>query len=554
MKTLTSRLLLPFAAIAMTCSTSVFAISDRVIATFDTDTIPAADDGGTPKTLTWSSVNAAGGSGSGSLYLTVNYLNQTGWQDSKLGLSDPGSYDFAWPGIDCTLYVNLEFDIKVDQANSFPSSDGNYGGIQVVLQGWDGANGNSGLSWTPIAYPTIANNSVWQHVVIPLTSFPHNLNRLVLNFFGNPVTNTISYWLDNVKLTAPPAPPPTLQLAKAPPGGLTTIASQPAPQGTYQRQIIRTATGAYSFHTANAASNTPTYSLTIADFPGRTYSGFIAQMFLIPQYVHGDSSQTNMQYGPTDSAIDWNSGSVIYWTIGQSTNGNSYSDFRVKTNLFSQQYMAFNDQPGGEFGTNGYPVGHLAALTNTTAGPVGTWTLTFNNNTNVTIKAADGTTTNFVLNSSWADYFQDPLYAYVGIQPNDNARIGQSATFSRVKISGSSSEIDDTFTSSGPPYLLDTNTWAKSAADGSGIFVNPPDASYWLSWTTPDPGFQTVYATDDIKKSLGNNEWADLAMPPATWLTINNRHMAVITQSGLATAFGGSAPSNSFFALSKPNQ
>jgi hypothetical protein len=277
-------------------------------------------------------------------------------------------------------------------------------------------------------------------------------------------------------------------------------------------------------------------------------------MFLVPEYVHGDSSQTNMQYGIRDSAIDWNSGSVIYWVIGENTNGLAYSDFRVKTNEFSQQYMAFNDQPGGEFGTNGYPAGHLVALTNIPAGPLGTWTLSFNNNTNVTIKSPDGTTTNFVLNSAWADYFQDPLHAYVGIQPNDDARIGQSATFSRVKFSGSASEIDDTFTASGPPYVLDTNIWVKSASDGSGIFVNPPDAKYWLSWTTPDAGFQTVYATDDLTKKLSNNEWVDLAMPPARWITANNRHMAVITQSGLATAFGGSAPSNSFFALSKPNQ
>ncbi len=525
-------------------ATSVRAITDRIIATFDADISVTHDDGGIAKTLAWSQTNAPSSPAGGSLYVTVNYPVATGWNDSKVGITDPApAGDFAWPGIDCTLYANLEFDVMVDQANSHPAVNGSYGGVQVVFQGWAGANGNpSDIGWVPIAAPTLANVSGWQHMVVSLTPYPHNLNKLVLNFFTNPGTNSISCWVDNIKLTAPPAPPPTLQIAKAPPAGLTCIASKSG--DTYQRQIIRTLDNSYSFHSTTAPSNTTTYSLTIADFPAKAYSGYIAQMFLVPQYVHNDFNQTNMQFGPTDSSIDWNSGSVIYWVIGQNANGKAYSDFRVKTNEFSQQHMAFDDAP---FGT--YPNGHLAAF-GVNSGVIGTWTLSINNNTNVTIIAPDASQTNFVMNPDWADYFQSYVYAYVGIQPNDNARIGQSTTFSRVRIAGSLAEIDDDFVSAGPPYTLNSSIWTKSAADGQGILINPPDAKLWLKWSTPDSGFSTVYTTDDITKRVANNEWIDLVRPPSSWTTVNDKHMIIIRQSDLDAAFGYS-PTQAFFQLWK---
>src|SRR5882762_6205297 len=73
------------------------AISDRIIDTFDTDISAIHDDGGVTKTIAWSGTNA-GGSGSGSMYVSVQYPVGTGWNDSKVGVTDPApGTDFAWP-------------------------------------------------------------------------------------------------------------------------------------------------------------------------------------------------------------------------------------------------------------------------------------------------------------------------------------------------------------------------------------------------------------------------------------------------------------------------
>ncbi len=63
---------------------------------------------------------------------------------------------------------------------------------------------------------------------------------------------------------------------------------------------------------------------------------------------------------------------------------------------------------------------------------MGKWSVSFNNNTNVTITAPDNTTTNFTIPATDAAYFQNPLFVYVGTLPNNNANIGQSSTFSQV--------------------------------------------------------------------------------------------------------------------------
>lgn len=522
---------------------SALAVADRVIATFDADIAVSHDDGGAPKSLAWSPENASG-SGSGSIYATVNWANAAGWQDSKVGITDSGGTDFAWPGIDCRPYANLEFDVKVDATNSFPSTDGNYGLCQVVFQGWAGANGNpSGIDWSPQAVITINNTNGWQHKVVSLSAYPYNLNKLVLNFAVNPGTNTIAYFVDNIVLTAPPSPPPTLSIAPGPKGGFTAIASKAG--DTYQRQIMHTLQSGYSWNTASATSNTTSYSFTIADFPAHPYDGFIAQMFLVPLFVGGETGPNNMQYGANDSSIDWNSGNVIYFTVQQNADGSAAAEWRYKTNTFGGQTMAFND-----FTTNG-PVGHLGHLVCST-GPLGKWSVSFNNNTNVTITAPNNASTNFTLTADVADVFKDPLYMYIGVQPNDNSRIGQSATFSEISVTGASIPLDDTFTNAGPPYALDPAVWAKSAADGSGLIVTPPDSKFWLSWTTPDPGFTNILVTDDLSKSIANDQWMDLGIPQSSWVNSNNRRVVVVPQSLLDAALPGA--NRAFFGLHKLDQ
>jgi len=55
---------------------------------------------------------------------------------------------------------------------------------------------------------------------------------------------------------------------------------------------------------------------------------------------------------------------------------------------------------------------------------LGTWALTFNNNTNVTLTAPDGTTKSLTIPDADAANFQGNLIAYFGVRPANEKRIG----------------------------------------------------------------------------------------------------------------------------------
>jgi hypothetical protein len=180
------------------------------------------------------------------------------------------------------------------------------------------------------------------------------------------------------------------------------------------------------------------------------------------------------------------------------------------------------------------------------AGPLGKWSLTFYNNTNLTITAPDNTSSSYVIPPSDAANFQDPLGVYIGTLPNNNLNIGQSSTFSQVQVLGSAGTINDTFTS------LNTNTWDLYAEDPSGVFVTTSDSKFWLTWPQPDSGFTNVFATDNLKNNVANSQWLSLPTSGTGWINLGgSKHLAVIKQSTLNAAFGYT-PTNSFFQLYHP--
>jgi hypothetical protein len=175
--------------------------------------------------------------------------------------------------------------------------------------------------------------------------------------------------------------------------------------------------------------------------------------------------------------------------------------------------------------------------------------LSFNNNTNVTIAAPNGATTNFTISATDAALFADPLYVYFGTEPTANANIGQSSTFSRISITGAAGAIDDNFVSHGPPYVLDHTVWAFNAADPNGVFVTSPDAKYWITWPLPDGGFTNLYAAESLNKKLGSSQWASLPVAATGWLDVAGvQRTVVVNQSALNTAFSHT-PTNCFFGL-----
>jgi hypothetical protein len=390
-----------------------------------------------------SSHDADGNTASGSMYITVNWplsgdpTWNNGWNDVQVAFS-AGTFT-------STDYIELEAFIKIDVTNSFTALDGSYGVAGLYV------NGGSG-GWQQVqGYATLAATSDWQRIhgfmsAIPGETYDQVVIGLISNG-GSSATNTISYWVDNIRITAPPSVNtnrPPLTIAKAPPAGLTCVAS--APTDAWQRQMVRTVNSSYSWNTAAASSNTTTYSINLAAFPAAAYSGFEAMMYLIP--VSG------MPSGPDGNSVDWDSAHVTYFTITANADGTGEGNFRYKVNdPGAEHFRSWTDLPCG-------------------TGAIGAWSLAFTYNTNVTMTAPDGTSTNLTISAEDAANFLDPVIAYFGVRPADATRIGQSATFSRIRIIGAADAIDDNFVSQGPPYTLDANTWVRKASSPQGLFIS----------------------------------------------------------------------------------
>jgi len=470
---------------------------------------------------TWDPLqDASGNPNSGSMYLTLNWPTNSdpnwnaSWNDVQIA--------FGTPQINSADYINFEFDIKVDVTNSFRALDGSYGALELIVNNpWQNVAG-----WVPLN-----NAEGWQHISAPFSALPSGTyGEAMIGFIsngGSAYTNTLAVWIDNITFTAPPSAhtnQPSLAIAKAPPAGLTCVCSQPA--GTWQRQMIATVNNTYSWDTATAKSNTTTYSMTIAAAPETAYPSFASQMFLVPQL--------GMAGSPIDDSIDWDSANVVSLAVSVNPDHSATAQFQYKVNNAGNWNAAL---------AFGFPCA---------AGPVGTWSLAFNNNTNVTLRAPDNTFTNFTIPASDAALFADPLYYYVGTQPNNNANIGQSSTFSRVQISGAAANIDDNFGAARPPgqpYALDSNTWTLNTADAKGVFITAPDAKYWVSWPLPDYGFTNLYATDNLSKKMGSLQWLSLPSSATGWFdTGGGRRMTIINQSMLDAAFSY-PPTNCYFGL-----
>jgi hypothetical protein len=459
--------------------------------------------------------DSEGNPNSGSMYVTAQWpvhsdptWNQS-WNDIQ--------FAFYTPPFNPTAYINFEVDIKVDVTNSSPAIDGtSYGAIELIVNN----------PWTSVVgWATLAVTNGWQHISGSLSDLPDETNsEAVIGFIsngGDSLTNAVSYWIDNIVFTAPSTVNtnrPTLSLAKVQSPGLTCIASKPG--GTYQRQMLATVNDHYSWNTATATGSTSTYSMTVASFPGTNYSGFGAEMFLVPQ--------AGMAATPFDDNIDWDSTNVAALMIGENADQTATATFQYKLNAPTSWNTA------------------LMVKQSCASGPLGKWTLTFQNNTNVTLTAPDQTSTNFTIPDSDAVYFQDPLFVYVGTQPNNNANIGQSATFSSVHISGPADQINDTFAT------LNTNIWTPYAADPAGVVITDPDAKFWISWPLPDTGFTNVFVTDNLTNSIVASQWLSLSPAATSWISVGgNTRLTVIDQSVLDAAFGYS-PKNCFFELFHP--
>ena len=221
--------------------------------------------------------------------------------------------------------------------------------------------------------------------------------------------------------------------------------------GDWTRELLATAGLNYSW----IGSSTPvTYSTTIASYPGTQYPGFQSVIYMIPNGPLGDPG------------IDYDATDCVEFSIKNNANGTATGLLEYKTN-----------EPSGnaQFTTN-----IVASITTSTV--LGTWSVTFNNDTNVTVTGPGGVSKigNFP-DEATAQVFANPLRLYYGDQQGGAANASAPpAIFSEFAVSGlSGASFDDTFTEA----TINTNLWVLDAPTPGNITLvsAAAGAQGWLS-------------------------------------------------------------------------
>ncbi len=468
-------------------------------------------------------VDAAQDANSGSLKATILFDKTLG--DNQFAVY--GNFKDASGNtvtLDGSKYTNLVFDIRYE-AGSAVNSSGNFGTLETGFKTTDWAQ----IWLKSQTIPNTASNG-WLHVELaidPSAAKIDTINGVVLKMWaGSSLDGAATFWVDNVILHGKKDTTivrPTMAIDSRLTTGLNVYASASGAQ--YQRQNIHTLlTDTNDPPNANnyawvGQSKPVTYSFSLKSFPGTNYAGFQAHLFLVPQSA--------LVYGADDTAVDWNAGSLIFLQLTSDANGLGIARFMVKTNQPGGNSMLWNANPATG------PAGTLAFVTNDT--PLGTWSVTFSQNTAVTLTAPNGSATNFTLGADTAALFAEPLIAYLGAQPNNLDFIGQKAVFNRFQITGAETALDDSFAAE----TLDTGKWKVAAQDNAGVMLVPSTTAFSLSWTLPAVGFN-LQASDTLQPgSWFDPGWGNIVQ-------LGPRRMVLVPAAALTNA------TPYFFRLQKP--
>jgi hypothetical protein len=349
--------------------------------------------------------------------------------------------------------------------------------MQARDYNWDYYIGDNFISQDPVIG---SDYGTWNHYVVPINQQSGNLSDMSIIYWemwqagGGDITNPVTLWMDNVWFETNNVPPPPPSVALAPAAkGLNLIAVNNYDANAWRYNNIRTTTGNQTWV---GQPGSVTYQMSIAQ--AANVSGFQSQIYLIPgaPVSTGSSSLSH-------SSLDYITASRALVWIYDNGDGTANAEF---------DYAA-NDQ--------NYDGNATQLATITSAKMAGTWKLTINNNTNVTLTAADGTSTNFVMPPAAVAYFASGVDVFYGESANGvSAAYGKGILINNVQVTGTAAPINDSFT--GPGLSA---TWAVQAWDPSGVVVTTSSSKYWLNWTFPATGF-----TPEINSSLTANTWAGL--------------------------------------------
>ncbi len=463
---------------------------------------------------------------------------------------------------DANDFQNIVCAIHVDP-NSPTNTAGNYGVLEIgfVNNSW------GSVTWPASLVTLYTNASIgWTNIVVPIDHSMAGLSSgiagiwLDMNTYSLALPGTTQLWLDNlgVVASAAPLPPPTMGNLKTPIQGLNLTPTLNGPNDTDDRYNICT-DNETNFATASAgngnlyswvgAPGPVTYSITLNEFPGQPASGYQQEIFMCPGKVGGESdpdwNETNcifitVQYEPFTTNTYVTNGTVV--TTNTATNWYGAMDFRYKTNLANGNGMIYNTLSTTNIAnTNGWPVEPVGQVLAPSG--VGTWSVTFNQNTNVMLTSPNGQTTNFVLPAASAALFADPLTIYLGVQPNGTGGYGQLCNVTQFSVTGSGTALSDDFLTDA---ALNTNLWQMATSDTNAIVLVPPNQAFWVPWSIPDLGFDLETAA-----TLGGTNWTILTGPngipggATTAVIIGGQRLVLLPQSSLPSATSG------FFKLIK---
>jgi hypothetical protein len=281
----------------------------------------------------------------------------------------------------------------------------------------------------------------------------------------------VEFWFDNVMLKARPVPPapPTLSMKPVTQHGL--IFDSALGEGG-ARGAIQTATDVHWFYGATPTAPV-TYAMTISWIPdSAVYSNYEAHIFLAPNGGVGSP--------------DWNIQDMGYLQILANSDGTATARMMWKTNEPNGNTMLFNEQFGGEYGTNGCGAGTLGRLRAPTM--LGTWSISFTGFGSFVVHGPGGVSTNFTLPDDWVNNFATlnggQCYAYFGGGPNGNNNAGQPMYLSRVAVSSQNDgyALTNIFTT----LPVDTTVWTLL---GGETAVVVPQVNWQVGWTLPAANF-----------------------------------------------------------------
>ena len=166
---------------------------------------------------------------------------------------------------------------------------------------------------------------------------------------------------------------------------------------------------------------------------------------------------------------------------------------------------------------------------------LGTWTVTLDHDTNITLIAPDATSATMVMPPEDAAQFAGGATIYWGGVPGQTANIGQTAILNGAQIQrGTTTVLSDSFNT----QPLDPAKWVVRAASAAGVTLITPTEPYFVYRTTPASGF-TLQTNANLTVTNG---WAD---PGLTDQLVGLKRRVLIPSSALPAADQG------FFRLVK---